>query len=190
MDAAKDKKKKTLHTMGYVTQDFIKYEEAQKTIENARQTTQWSEVTSKTNNELKSHLTDNKSLPYNTVDDRAETLSMEESNMPNSNLIEMRKISSKRKHKKSTMQAKKVLPRGKKKKKLNKTSLDLKPIGLCLVTHNDKKAHVDCEAVKKISKKSWYLLLHCLRRVRSFKLCKKLITLRKLWSFVPLKQEP
>lgn len=73
--------------------------------------------------------------------------------MLNSNPIKTRKISSKRKRKKSIKQAKKVLSRGKKKKKLDKTLLDSQLIRLYLVTHNDEKAHVDCETAKKIFKK-------------------------------------
>ena len=116
MNAVDNNKEETLHTMGYMTWSCIKREKAQKAIENACQATQQSEVTSEANNKSESHLTDNESLPYNTVDDRMETLSIEGSNVPNSNLIEMRKTFSKHKHKESTKQAKKVLLREKKKK--------------------------------------------------------------------------
>ena len=124
MDAANNKEDRILHIMGYVTRGSIKRKEAQKMIENVRQATQQSEVTSEANNELESHLTDNKSLSYNIVDDCAETLSTEESNVPNSNPIKTKKTFSKRKRNESTKQAKKVLPKRKKKKKLNKISLD------------------------------------------------------------------
>ena len=40
MDTADNKKEKTLYTMSYVTRSFIKRGEAQKAIENARQTIQ------------------------------------------------------------------------------------------------------------------------------------------------------
>ena len=115
MDTANDKEDKTLHTIDYVTQGFIKHGEAQKMIENAHQATQQSKVISEVDNKLESHLTDNESLPYNTINNRAETLSIERNNMPNSNPIKTRKTFSKHKRKKSTKQAKKVLLRGKKK---------------------------------------------------------------------------
>ena len=124
MDAANNKEEKTLHTISYVTWGSIKREEAQKTIENAQQVIQQSEITSKADNKLESHFTDNESLPYNTVDDCAETLSTEGSDMPNSNFIETRKTSFKHKRKESTKQAKKILLRGKKKKKLDRILLD------------------------------------------------------------------
>ena len=123
-DAANNKNKKTLYTVGYMTQGLIKCGETQKTIENTYQATQQPEVTSEANNKLESHFTNNESLPYDTIDDRTETSSAKGSNMPNSNPIKTRKISSKRKRKKSIKQAKKVLLRGKKKKKLDKTLLD------------------------------------------------------------------
>ena len=70
-------------------------------IENACQATQQSEVTSEANNKLESYLTENESLLYNTVDDRVETSSTEESNMPDSNPIKTKRTSSKHKHKES-----------------------------------------------------------------------------------------
>ena len=153
MDAANNKEEKTLHTVGYVTWGSIKCKEAQKMIENARQATQQSKVISKANNKSKSYLTDNESLLYNTVDDRIETSFTEGSNVLNSNLIKTRKAFSKRKRKKSTKQAKRVLPKKRKKKKLDETSLDSQPIRLHFMTHNDKMAHINRETVKKISKK-------------------------------------
>ena len=78
---------------------------------------------------------------------------MERSDVPNSNFIETKKTFSKRKRKESTKQAKKVLLRGKKKKKLNETLLNSQPMRLCLMTCNDKMAHVNRKATKKISKK-------------------------------------
>lgn len=100
-----------LHTIGYVTWSFIKCEKAQKAIENVRQATQRSEVTSKADNKSESHLIDNESLLYDTVDNCAEISFMEGSNMPNSNSIKTRKTFFKCKHKDSNKQAKKVLPR-------------------------------------------------------------------------------
>ena len=73
MDATNDEKERTLHTMSYVTRGFIKREEAQKVIENARQAIQQSEITSEANT-LKNYLTDNESLPYDIVDDCTEIL--------------------------------------------------------------------------------------------------------------------
>ena len=108
MDAVNNKEEKTLHTMNYVTQTFIKHGKVQKTIENTCQVTQQSEVTSEADNKLESHFTDNESLPYNTVDDCVKTSFMERSNVPDSDLIETRKTSSKRKRKESTKQAKRV----------------------------------------------------------------------------------
>ena len=101
MDIANNEQKKILHTVGYMTWGSIKRREAQKAIENARQATQQSEVTSEADT-LKSHLTDNENLPYNIVDDRAEISSLEESNVPNSNPIETKKTFSKRKYKELT----------------------------------------------------------------------------------------
>ena len=153
MDAVDNKEKKTLHIVDYVTQNFIKHGKTQKTIENARQTTQQSEIINEADNKLENYFTNNKSLLYDTVDDYAEISSTEKSNMPNSNFIKIRKTSFKRKRKESTKQAKRVLPREKKKKKLDKISLDSQLMRLHLVTNNDKKAHINCEAVKKIPKK-------------------------------------
>ena len=82
-----------------------------------------------------------------------ETLSTEGSNVPNSVSIKMRRTFSKHKRKESTKQAKRILLKGKKKKKLDKTSLDSQPIRLCLVTHDDKNAYINHEAAKKIFKK-------------------------------------
>ena len=146
--------------MGYVTRSSIKRGEAQRAIENAHQTTQQSEVTSEADI-LESHLTDNKSLPYDTVDDCAEILSLEESNMPDSNPIKTRKTFSKRKHKESTKQVKRVLSKGRKKKKLDETSLDSQSMKLCFITCDDKMAHINCKAAKKSPKRSQYLLLCC-----------------------------
>ena len=97
--------------------------------------------------------TDNESLLYNTIDDCVETSSVERSDVPNSNPIKIKKTSSKRKHKESTKQTKRVLPKKRKKKKLDKISLDSQPMRLCLITHNDKKVYINCETAKKISKK-------------------------------------
>ena len=135
-----------------MTWGFIKYGEAQKTIENIYKVTQQSEITSEANNESESHFTDNESISYNTVDGRKETSFVEKNNVPNSNPIKTRRTFSKCKRKKSIKQAKKVLPREKEKKKLNKILLDSQSMRLCLVTHNDKKTHVNCEAAKKISR--------------------------------------
>ena len=152
IDAANNKEEKTLHTMGYVTWGFIKHGEAQKVIKNARQATQQSEITNEVDI-LESHLTDNESLPYDTVNDYAEISLLEKSDMPNNNPIKIKKTSSKCKRKKSTKQAKRVLPKGRKKKKLDKTLLDSQSIKLCFMTCNDKIAHIDCKAAKKISEK-------------------------------------
>ena len=73
--------------------------------------------------------------------------------MPNSNPIKTRKTSFKCKRKESTKQAKRVLLKKRKKKKLDETSLDSQSMRLCLMTCNDKIAHVDCEAAKKIFEK-------------------------------------
>ena len=102
---------------------------------------------------MESYFTNNKNLLYDIVDDYAEILSLEKSNVPNSNPIKTRKTFFKRKCKESTKQAKRVFPKKKKKKKLNETSLDSQPMKFCLMTCNDKMAHVNCEAAKKISKK-------------------------------------
>ena len=152
MDAADEKAERTLYIVGYVIWGFIKCGEAQKAIENARQATQQSKVISEAKT-LESHLTDNKNLPYDIVDDYAEISSLEKSNVPNSNPIKTRKTFFKCKCKESTKQAKRVFPKGKKKKKLDETSLDSQPIKFCLMTCNDKMAHVNREAAKKISKK-------------------------------------
>ena len=152
IDAADDEEEKPLHIVGYVTRDSIKCEEAQKAIKNARQTTQQSKVISKANTS-ESHFTNNESLLYDTVDDYVEISSSEENNVPNSNPIKTRKTFSKCKCKKSTMQAKRVLSKRKKEKKLDEISLDSQPIRLRLMTRNSKIAHVDCEAAKKIFEK-------------------------------------
>ena len=115
MDAADDEEEKLLHIVGYVTRGFIKCEEAQKAIKNVRQATQQFKVISEANTS-ESYFTDNESLLYDTVDDYVEISSSEENNVSNSNLIKMRKTSSKCKCKKSAMQAKKVLLKGRKKK--------------------------------------------------------------------------
>ena len=138
--------------MGYVTRGFIKRGKAQKAIGNARQATQRSEITSEANIS-ESHLTDNENLPYDTVDDCAEISLSERSDVPNSNSIETRKTFFKRKRKESTKQARRVLPKGRKKKMLDKTSLNSQLMRLRLMTCNDNMAHVNCEAAKKISKK-------------------------------------
>ena len=152
IDPIDNEEKKTLHTIGYMTRDSIKYEKAQKAIENACQATQRSEVTSETNT-LESHLTDNKSLLYDTVDDRVEILLSERSNVPDSDPIETRRTFSKHKRKESTKQVKKVLLKRRKKKKLDETSLDSQPMRLYFMTRDNKMAHVNREAAKKISKK-------------------------------------
>ena len=113
MDAADNKKKKTLHTVDYVTWGFIKCGEAQKVIKNARQVTQQSEVTSEADTS-ESHFTNNENLLYNIVDDCAKILLSERSDVPDNNSIEMRKTSSKCKCKQSTKQAKRVLLKEKK----------------------------------------------------------------------------
>ena len=102
---------------------------------------------------MESHLTDNKSLPYDTMNDYVEISLLEKSNVPNSNPIEIRKTSSKCKRKESTKQAKRVLPKGRKKKKLDETLFNSQSIRLRLMTRNDKMAHIDCEAAKKIFEK-------------------------------------
>ena len=66
--------------------------------------------------------------------------------MPDSNPIKTRKTSSKRKRKESTKQAKRVLLKGRKKKKLDKISLDSQPMRLRFMTHSDKITHVNYEA--------------------------------------------
>ena len=152
IDAADNKEEKILHTMDYMTRGFIKHGKAQKIIENACQAIQQSEVTSEANTS-ESHFTDNESLLYDTADNCIEISSSERSNMPNNNLIETRKTSSKHKHKESTKQIKRILPKKREKKKLDETSLDSQPMRLYLMTCDDKMAHVNCEAAKKISEK-------------------------------------
>ena len=152
IDAANNKEERTLHIVDYVTWGSIKHGETQKAIENTHQATQQSEVTSEANMP-ESYLTDNESLLYNTVDDRVEILLSEKSDMPDSDPIKIRKTFSKRKRKESTKQAKKVLPKGKKKKKLDEILLDSQPIKLRLITCDDKMAHVNREIAKNIFKK-------------------------------------
>ena len=126
--------------MSYVTWGSIKHEETQKTIENTCQAIQRSEVTSKANNKSESHFTDNENLSYNIVDDCVKILSIEKSDVPDSNPIKTKKTFSKRKRKESTKQAKKILSKKREKKKLDETLLDSQSMRLCLVTHNDKKS--------------------------------------------------
>ena len=152
IDAANNKEERTLHTVGYVTRGSTKRREAQKAIENARQVTQQSEITSEANI-LKSHFTDNESLLYDIVDDCTEILLLEGSNVPDNDPIKTRKTFSKCKRKESTKQAKRALPKKRKNKKLDETSLDSQPIRLRLMICNDKMAHVNCKAAKKIFKK-------------------------------------
>ena len=152
IDAADDEEEKPLHIVGYVTRSSIKCEGAQKAIKNAHQTTQQSKVISEANIS-ESQFINNESLLYDTVDDYVEISSSEENNVPNSNPIKMRKTSSKCKCKKSAKQAKRVLPKRRKEKKLDETSLDSQPIKLRLMTCDSKMAYVDCETAKKIFEK-------------------------------------
>ena len=152
IDAANKEAEKIIYIMGYVTWGSIKYGKTQKAIENVHQAIQQSEITSEADTS-ESHFTDNKSLLYDTVDDCAKISSLEGSDVSDSNPIKMRRTFSKHKHKESTNQAKRVLSKGRKKKKLDKISLDSQPMRLHLMTHNNKMAYINCEAVKKIFKK-------------------------------------
>ena len=117
--------------------------------------------------------------------------------MPNSNLIETRRTSSKRKHKESTKQAKRVLSKKRKKKKLDETSLDSQLMRLRLMTRNDKMAHVNYEAAKKISKKEltfaslllkMYQVLQALQEADHFAQTMKLCAL-KAGPLAPQREE-